>query len=187
MATQGQTGPVPDWSGGMLITNANQHEFLYGYFETRARFRNTGPGMFPAIWLYATRGNTNPDNKGGAEIDIMEIFGDPTRWDTTLHYRDNANNAVRTNLHVATTTSDPTQWHTYAIDWQPDHLAFYLDNTLIATITGPDATWYDTPMSLRLNYALDAPWFPTNHKTNATTPTTMHMDIDYIRVYPQHP
>ena len=122
MASQGQTGTVPTWSGGFLVTNTNLLQIHYGYIEIRARYRNTGPGMFPALWLYATQGSNNPTNKGGAEIDIMEIFGDPTHYDTTLHYYTNNQTQARPSRHVSTTPINPTTWHTYALDWQPDHM-----------------------------------------------------------------
>ena len=102
MASQGQTGTVPTWSGGFLVTNTNLLQIHYGYIEIRARYRNTGPGMFPALWLYATQGSNNPTNKGGAEIDIMEIFGDPTHYDTTLHYYTNNQTQATPSRHTST-------------------------------------------------------------------------------------
>jgi beta-glucanase (GH16 family) len=189
MAAQGQTGPVPEWAGGVLITDPAVHEYRYGYFEVRARFRGVGAGMFPAVWLFATGGSTEPSGKGSAEIDIMEIFGHAAgnRWESTVHYRDNAGRPVRPEAQLPARTGDPSRWRTYAVDWQPNHIRFYDDGVLVGELTGSDASWHDTPMSLRLNYAMDAPWFPPPNRSGSGTPNEMFMDVDHVRIYTAKP
>ncbi|PLS81095.1 hypothetical protein CYG49_03130, partial [Candidatus Saccharibacteria bacterium] len=191
MAAQGQSGAVPAWSGGILITNRDIKKFLYGYFEIRARWPNPGKGMFPALWFYATDGSGDPKNKGGAEIDLFEIFGFSTGqpWDITLHYRDNNNISVRPSVHVTAQTqnNDTTDWHTYALDWQPTYLRFYKDNVLVAEITGEDATWFDTTMDIRLNYSMDASWFPADRLSDSSTPDPLLMEVDYVRQWATKP
>ena len=189
MAAQGISGSVPSWSGGMLITNQDLVQFRYGYFEIRVKFPEHGPGMFPAIWFYGTGNGGNPASKARAEIDMFEIFGDPNgqQWHTGVHFTNSDGNPVRPSVGIASGSIDTTQWHTYALDWQPTYMRFYIDGQLKGQITGADAAWFDTKMSLRINYATDASWFPASNRTTAGSTPLLSMLIDYIRVYDQKP
>ena len=181
MAAQGQSG-APNWMGGILITDAAKIKFKYGYFEFKVRFPIPGKGMFPAIWFFSSEGSQDPLNKGYAEIDLFEIFGNITAkpWAITLHEKNSA--GVGPTLPVLSTNDDCIDWHTYAMDWQPQYLKFYKDNILVATISGADASFFNTTMAIRLNYSMDATFFGTNVSDNGT-PSTLTMQIDYVRVY----
>lgn len=187
MAAQQQSGSVPAWSGGILITDKRQRTFGYGYYEFKARFPTPGKGMFPALWLYSADGTLNP-GKEGAEIDILEIFGyaDGTHVDSTVHFLASNNVRARASFN-SSIVGDTASWHTYALDWQPTYMRFYKDNALYAEMTGDDAAWYNgVRMGIRMNYAMDAPWFGVN-ASDATTPSPLSMDIDYIKVYTSKP
>jgi hypothetical protein len=41
-------------------------------------------------------------------------------------------------------------------------------------------------MSLRLNYGMDGKWFGKK-KVDASTPVTLLMEVDYVRVYSHRP
>jgi hypothetical protein len=176
--------PTPSWCGGMLILNAPVQRVRYGYVEFRMRMPVQGPGMFPAMWLYATGGVGYPLEKSGAEIDMFEQFGASNRWSSTLHQKNS--DQVGPSIELGTRTEDTSDWHTYGVDWQPDYLRLYRDGALLYSLTGPTAQWYNTDMSIRLNYAMDAPWFPDELKSNASTPT-LSMDVDYVKVYRTKP
>lgn len=187
MAAQGQSGGVPAWTGGILMTNRDLRSFLYGYFEVKARFADVGQGMFPAIWLYSALEGSDPDNKGSAEIDIFEIFGHASGSpvNITLHKRNNSGSG--TTVDVDSYAVDATEWHTYALDWQPTYMRFYLDGVLKAEVTGADAEWFSVPMSLRLNYSMNAGWFPSGQQSDGTTPDPLTMEIDYVRYWETMP
>ncbi len=162
------------WSGAYMITNPDIQSFTYGYFESRIRWPNPGVGMFPAFWLYDTNG-------GQREIDIMEIFGSPTGrpWTATIHH---SNSQTNNSFDV---DRDTTGWHTYALDWQPNYLRWYYDGEFVGEMTNTDASYFNTPMSIRLNFSMDAPWFW--QKSDASTPNPMYMDVDYVRYWPTKP
>jgi beta-glucanase (GH16 family) len=172
MVSQGIPPPTPNWVGGILITNPDVITFRYGYFEARLRWPNPGKGMFPAWWLYNARGGP----KTSAEIDILEIFGD-------------VGNAYSTSMHglvsttIASFTTDTNNWHTYGMDWQPTYLRFYRDHVQIAEVTGAPAAWFDVPMGLRINFAMNAPWFSGVNKSDVSTPSPMNMEVDYVKVW----
>ncbi|RYZ84728.1 MAG: glycoside hydrolase family 16 protein, partial [Proteobacteria bacterium] len=176
---------VPQWCGGFLVENPAVVKHKYGYFEYRARFRNQGRGMFPALWLLGSDGNTDPNNKGASEIDVMEMFGTPNPMKTTMHMLNTKREGY--SVAVGKYTTDIKQYHTYGVDWQPDHVSYYLDGKFLYEVRGKDASFFDSTMNIHLNYAMDANWFPLQLKSDATTPNELFMDVDYVRVYDKLP
>lgn len=190
MAAQDQTGPAPPWLGGILISDPSQHTFRYGYFEFRARWPVLGAGMFPSIWLFGTGGADNPEGKAQAEIDLLEVFGSPSGnpWVSTLHFANTDGTPAYPSQTLGWQNTDITEWHTYGVDWQPEHLRFYRDDGLLYEVTGEHAAWFDTTMTIRLAYSMDAEWFPEPDRSNETTPETpLVMQVDYVRVYGEKP
>ncbi len=187
---QGQSGPAPAWMGGFLTTNPAVRTFRYGYFEIRARWPNAGKGMFPAIWLYAAKPADNPAKAHG-EIDLVEIFGNPSgdRWRGALHLSDAAGRArvIDVTPDNADERDDLRQWRVFGFEWRADALRFFVDGKLRHEIIGADTRWYDFPMALILNYAMDGPWFGPGRSSDASTPDGLRMEVDYVRVYTSKP
>lgn len=173
MAAQGQSG-APTWYGGMLITNPDVISFKYGYMEARMSFPTPGKGMFPAWWLYNARGGS----KTSAEIDILEIFGNVgTIFHTSIH------GSVSEEVPGSPNSGDTLGYHTYGMDWQPTYLRFYKDRVLLYEVTGTAASWFDVPMGLRLNFGMNAPWFPAMNMSDGSTPSSMRMLVDSVNVW----
>lgn len=107
--------------------------FLHGRFEARMKFP-LGAGTWPAFWLCCTGGW--PDS---GEIDVVEHYaGQGGLFDLTTGW-------AESNLHstpdwlgmtsrgrLRRTPIDATQWHTYAVEWAPDEIRFFVDGTLTA-------------------------------------------------------
>jgi beta-glucanase (GH16 family) len=74
---------------------------------------------------------------------------------------------------VYDTNVDPTQWHTYEIEWLPNSLSFYVDGTLIGHST---TNVPDTPMHWVLQ---------TNASSEMTSADTEagHLQIDWAVAY----
>ena len=76
-------------------------------------------------------------------------------------------------------------FHLFAIEWAPDVVRFYLDNTLYQTRTPADmpegALWvYNRPFFILLNVAVGGPWAgPPDPSTSFPT----QMLVDYVHVY----
>lgn len=173
------------WLGGMLMTNTDVTglAFGYGYYEFRMRLPISGRGMFPALWFYAAAGRV-PAGQAQAEIDLAEIFGHRSGrpWAASLHRRGADDPGVA--RQVVTRDDSTTAWHTYGLDWRQDRLGFYRDRSLIATVTGPDAAYFSgCLMSIRMDYSMDADFFPPEDRSDGSTPDVMTMDIDYVRQY----
>jgi beta-glucanase (GH16 family) len=180
--------PTPKRMGGMLITDPEVAAFRYGYFEIRAKWPNSGRGMFPAIWLFRSNNDCGPEGKGGAEIDIFEIFGDVSSYYVSIHHNDRhgIGNSYRISPPDGEHLTQADDWHLISLDWQPKELTFLLDGEIVHKVEGGRASWFDADMSLRLNYAVDAKWFGEK-KVDANTPVTLLMEVDYVRVYSSRP
>lgn len=208
-AAQGQSpSQAPERWGGYMVTDNGYidpatgvgQQFLGGYVEVKAKFPDfidpAAKGLLPGIWLFAIGGNTNLENKGGAEIDIAEMFG----WQAgnivnrTLHFVDNFNAVTQAPTAVGSTTLDMTQWHTYGLDWRTASMAggprldFYIDGTIVNTVTGSDAAYFNTPMSLRFSMSADADFIiGAGRQTNGSTANPARMLVDYARIYSSLP
>ena len=145
-----------------------EFSFLYGYMEVRAKLP-AGQGLWPAIWLMPAS-----HNDGNGELDVMENIGnDPSTVYFTAH-----RNSLRQGHHF-TGPNFSAGFHTFAVDWQPDHITWYVDG--IARTTCTDTTLIcPEPSYPILNLAVGGAW-PGN--PDATTPFPASMDVDYVRVY----
>jgi beta-glucanase (GH16 family) len=106
----------------------------------------------------------------GGEVDFMEM-SDHTRQSTDmfLHYG-RSNSQLHGEVKI-----DATQWHNWAVEWTPDHIAAFVDGK----------QWWSTdkkealpPGPMHLTIQLD--WFP---KGGAAVQTS-HMYVDWVRQYP---
>lgn len=198
MVAQGLIGyPDPAWCGGFLETNSVVQKFKYGYFEFNARWPNPGKGMHPGLWFFSSDLGADPNNKGNAEIDVLEMYGVSNTMHTTIHLRDNSGagpgyelggTSPFTGPTVGPASVDTAGWHLYGMDWQPTYLRFYYDNVLMYEVLGADGAWFSSFMNIHINFCVDDPWFASfGLATDGTTPNPMNMDIDWIKVWTSKP
>ena len=174
---------------GHAISSASLHTWgkrslHYGRIEVRAKIP-TGRGTWPAIW---TLGENRKDVgwPRAGEIDIMENVGF-------------APGVIHANVHTAaynhtrgtgkgSRIDAGRPWdafHTYAVEWWPDRLEFFFNDTryfVFRKETGDESVWpFDKPQYLILNLAIGGAWggqkgvdpdiFPVRH------------EIEYVRYY----
>lgn len=201
----GGNGISNTWLGVYLVSNrwANL-SWKYGYFEFRMRCPNPVRGMFPALWFYNNTTYT-PASHSGAEIDLLEVFGNPTGQPQSVgvHYAGSGANG-QSGASLANEDSDITQWHRYALDWQSDHIACYKDGVLqnkdpngnvISPITGAGAAWFAAgpPLGIRIDYVMDPTFVGSNQQSvnsgtlDPPSGTRPQMQLDYVRYYPTMP
>ena len=142
----------------------------YGRYEVRCRYPQA-PGTWCAVFLLPTSGIWPP------EIDITEYIASyASRIALTNHWRDTQGEHAQANFDIVDTTQDWTKWHTYALEWEPSEIRWYIDGVLKGKTT---QNIPDVPMTLCINMAIGG--------TYAGDPDFDHQaqffDIDYIRVY----
>jgi hypothetical protein len=155
------SGDSAGTTGGMAWGKGAQ----YGRWEGRVMAPASDPSYNALLLLWPDAENW-PE---GGEVDFMEM-SDPARrkTDMFLHY-----GADNSQLH-GQVNIDATQWHNWAVEWTPDHIAAFVDGQ----------EWFRTtdtstlpPGPMHLTIQLD--WFP---KGGSATPSAMH--VDWVRYYP---
>lgn len=155
-----------DVSGGMNWRGGR----TYGRWEVRARM-DRGNGYAPAILLWPSSGRWPQDG----EIDLSEIpRGDRRESHFTIHW-----GAENSQTGFAS-RGDFTQWHTFAVEWQPDHITFFLDGRAVYTNTDPVAIPRG-PMHLAVqNDVGPYNWIPPR---DPSTPPEVALHVDWVRIY----
>ena len=87
-------------------------------------------------------------------------------------------------------TSNPLDgYHVYAVDWEPDRIAFYMDGHCYCTRTRASlpkgAPWvFDHPFFIILNNAVGGSW---PGAPDQTTRFPQETRVDYVRVWQTRP
>ncbi|MGH7439106.1 MAG: glycoside hydrolase family 16 protein [Polyangiaceae bacterium] len=154
----------------------------YGRFEARAQMP-TGKGLWPAIWMLGNDIGTVGWPKCG-EIDFMETVGtDINRNHGTLHMPNNYGPSGTYSLPGGASYADG--FHTFAIEWDPSSVKFFVDDNLYETQSSsvPSGdTWEFSgqPFFLIINVAVGGQW-PGSPDSTSTFPQTLK--VDWVRVY----
>jgi beta-glucanase (GH16 family) len=169
----------PDQSSPYLFS------FTYGYVESRLKLPTT-PGMFTAFWMLPT----NPTYQYDDEIDILEsVGGKPDVIYQTYHYGDR-NSHYKVNDVSKDTNGNcakvdySSAFHTYGVDWQPDHVAFYIDGTQCGSFIATDPGQIENePMQIILDLMVDTKWQRDANLVLPSQTVTDHLDVDYLKVW----
>jgi len=155
-------------------TEASRFSFRYGFIEIRAKIPR-GKGLWPAIWLLPNSRVSTP------EIDILEILGDePERIVMNYHYFGPEGKETRSSGEWEGPDFSE-DWHVFGLNWQPDHITWYIDGVERSTFA--EAAYISTdPMYIILNLAVGGNW---PGEPDETTPFPSSFEIDYVRIY-QH-
>lgn len=164
------------WTSGRVDTN-DKHEFLYGRFEARMKLPH-GWGYWPAFWMLGANLAFSFDENGVAtligqgwpecgEIDIHESYNASTSYSSGAFWGGGSG-------HEFYGPIVRTDWNTYALEWTPTALSFYVNDILSWTYS----VAVNRPMYLILNLAVGG-----NTPTDETTPDTAQVLVDWVRVY----
>jgi beta-glucanase (GH16 family) len=153
----------------------------YGRFEARAQMP-TGKGLWPAIWALGDNISTVSWPACG-EIDFMETIGtDIMNNHGSLHMPSSYGPSGTYELPNGASYADA--FHTFAFEWEPGTIRFYVDDTLYETQTSmvpKGDTWeFDHPFFLLINVAVGGQW-PGSPDSTTTFPQTLK--VDWVRVY----
>jgi beta-glucanase (GH16 family) len=106
------------------LNTASHFTQAYRHFEARMK-RPRGKGMWPAFWLLGDNiGSVGWPTSG--EMDIMENVGkEPTAVHGSMHGPGYSGGNPLTGTYSGPTFADA--FHTFAVDWAPDSVAFSVD------------------------------------------------------------
>ncbi|MDX6574704.1 MAG: hypothetical protein QOE96_657 [Blastocatellia bacterium] len=180
----GPDGITRDYTSARLLTKTKFTQ-KYGRFEARLKLPY-GQGLWPAFWLLGDNIDTAHWPNCG-EIDVMENIGkEPSIVHGTFHgpgYSGGGGITATYALPNGQKFSDA--FHTFAVEWEPNVMRFYVDGLLYKTRTPADlpagTAWvFDHPFFIILNVAVGG-GFPGNPDTSTVFP--QRMLVDYVRVY----
>ena len=192
-----------DISSARLSTKGKA-SWRYGKVEVRAKLPQ-GQGTWPAIWMLPEKDRYGSWAASG-EIDILEAvnLGVPCakcpggRENTiigTLHFGGKWPNNQHKGEEVAMPAVLDDGFHTYAIEWQPDRIAWLFDGKVYAVRTADEWSTtgsktrgapFDQPFHLILNLAIGGKLAETRGFGGVRLDGyPKRMEIDWVRVWQQ--
>ncbi|MFZ0159587.1 MAG: family 16 glycosylhydrolase [Kineosporiaceae bacterium] len=157
-----------DYSSAFIQTKGKK-AFTYGRFAMRAKLptaQGVSKGLWPGFWM-------RPVDGGVGELDITEAIGsggtgtpstvEATRVHQSIHYDYVPTHPMQKAVATFPTGSTPSNGlHTYAVEWDPGQIQWFVDGRLTQTRTTSTTPWLATafsrPMYLRLNLAVGGRW-----------------------------
>jgi Glycosyl hydrolases family 16 len=131
-STVGQSRFKPD----LVVRQAQQAARLYtpryGLFELRAKALDD-PGCMVALWMIGYE--DRPERS--AEICICEIFGrnvTAAGVGVGMGLHPFGDPGIRDEFSVVPLAMDPAEFHVYAAEWTPGHVAFFVDHRLVKLV-----------------------------------------------------
>ena len=169
------------------VNTKNKFHQTYGWFEARIKFPKAR-SLIPAFWLMPAPGTSMIDQEGprtgsGAEVNIVEHH---THWmgGSVAHslwwggYGANLQGGGIGTIFSPIYNADG--WHTYALNWEPGLLEFYVDGVKTQTYTGEGIPFGDE--FLILSMAAGTWGQPL---VDSELPSAML--VDYVKVYKKVP
>lgn len=164
------------------VTTWGRYTLDRGRVEIRAKMpTTTRPGVQSALWLFPET-MKYWDVAGSGEMDIAEFYSQyPDRLIPTMHYA--TTSPGYTNYFCM--VQDPTQWHTYVLEWDRDRIrveydgAVCLDHEITPVGQLLQGQPFDQDYTINLTQMLGS---GANAPTSATQlPATM--EVDHVRVW----
>jgi hypothetical protein len=166
-------------------------EYTYGVYEARVKFPK-GDGFWPSLWALPDQQKYGGWPSSG-EYDVVEVNGThPSQGHFTVHKSGNScgpSDCAHNDPELGDMTTD---YHTFALDWQPDSLTWYYDGRQVHKVTDK-AYIRDYPFYLIANFSMcpqntneaggGGCWGGQTGGVNGSTPFPSSMDIDYMRVW----
>ena len=171
------------YTSARLLTK-DRFEVAYGRVEARIKVPE-GAGLWPAFWMLGTDIDVVDWPQTG-EIDIMEYVGrQPNQVFGTLHGPGYSGGQSYGKVYdLGKPVAD--EFHTYAVEWQPDQITWFIDGIPYFTATSSDPflqgkQWvFNHPFFILLNVAVGGNF---GGAVGPDTTFPQAMSVDYVRLY----
>jgi beta-glucanase (GH16 family) len=152
-------------SGGM----GHERDQLYGRWEFRARTEK-GRGRGAAILLWP-----QTENKDDGELDMMEVpREDRSQAHFVIHF------SSQNKLAGGKVTGDFSQFHTFAMDWLPDRITWYVDGVKqFETVDKNVIPKVPMHLTIQLDMGPFEEWIPA---ADHTTPAEVSLEVDWVKI-----
>ncbi|MDB5258680.1 MAG: Glucan endo,3-beta-D-glucosidase [Chitinophagaceae bacterium] len=164
------------------METASKVDFLYGRVEASIKMPDA-VGSWPAFWMLGSDiGSVGWPHCG--EIDIMEWVGRGPSAATGSIFFDGTwpDNHLSTPYNIPQGQSFITDFHTFAVEWEPNEIRYYCDGNHYATYKNttiaPKNWYFNHEFFIILNCAIGGTGGGT---VNFVAP--QYMEVDYVRVY----
>jgi len=165
-----------EWLSTKLVTK-DKVGFKYGRIEARIK-GPVGRGTWGAFWLLGA----NIDDRGWpgcGEIDVTELLGNLPNTNLGYTHGPLSGGGGRGDK-VEIATAHNSEYHTYAVDWLPDQIRYYLDGVPFVTVDKSDKDWvFDHEFYIIINLAMGG---NLGGEIDSKL-TESSMSFDYIKVY----
>lgn len=152
----------------------SSEQYLYGRFEMSIQSA-PGSGQLSTFFLY--RNESEQSSTLWREIDI-EIFGrDSNVFQTNVIIEKIEGKTLMTEKTHKVPTNLHSSFHTYAVEWTPGQIRWYLDDLLMRTETDYAALCVE-PMSIRMNHWVSSEPDWVGKFDKSVLPTYQY--VDYI-------
>ena len=172
---EGVEGPgIFDYTQG-LVSSHDRFSFKHGYIEARAKYPG-GKGLWPCFWLMPEHQSWPP------EFDIAEYYGGQRKMHHGLAY--GTMHEPQWDSTGDTETEFENVWHTYALEWTPGRVVWYVDGEARKVVKAdyvPDCAMY-----VLLSNSVSSARGPSG-SPDAATVFPNYFEIDYVRIYQPGP
>lgn len=181
------SGKVFKYQGGSIGTVYTAYSYKFGYIEIHAKYPIGQYAYWPAFWTWKDSCATPVSYSWYNEIDVCENAQNDAlighNMGTNIHLG-NLNSCSNDNSNEYSVTGLPrldSIFHKYAIQWGPNNLNFYFDDSLVRSVydaTGNSIAQKD--MWALLNFNVDTT-YANNHNVSSSFPA--YFEIDYLHYY----
>jgi len=184
------------------IQSQGKGDFLYGRIEARAKLPR-GMGTWPAIWMlpsdpfaYATTCSDDPDWQGSSDCDAWPNSGEIDILEHVGYQMGHVHGTVHTKAYYWAVWQQrkgriliddvDEAFHDYVLEWSPDRIDMYVDDSLYFTYVNDGTGWeswpFDKPFHLIVNMAVGGMWGRAGGGIDDSV-FPQRLLVDYVRVY----
>jgi len=168
------------YTSGAINTDG-KHTWHYGYIEGRFLIP-WEHSSWPAFWALQ-------DSGWPPELDIFEFHGQfsGTNYLENYTYHFSTSGGGNSSWGGTATPGDAhAGWHVYGVDWQADHLTYYIDGAQVATYTNTSNISQMTNLYLLLDNQVGG-WAATPVAGDYGTTWGSDFQCDWVRVWQKNP